>query len=425
MPLDQVQESIARIRALMLDPPAEPLRRRVSWPLYVLRVAAQLGRQWAANKCPQIAASLAFQTVLSLVPIMAVTSALLTATGALRAESALTRLLSEHVFPAVGPDLFEHLMSFVDNVRKGALGPFGLAFTLLLAYTVYHSADKVFSQIWRAPNRRPLVGKFIVFYMLATLVPFLLGLSLYQTARYWNLAGRGAFVSGASIWLALLLANKLLPQVHVRWRAAALGATVSAILFEGAKITFTKYLTTVALTKYEGVYGGLAIIPITLAWLYLAWLVVLFGAECAHAAQNLRALERRARGEARDRPFGFLALRLVVALAERFCAGGLALPESELASRFELDVDVVARIVARLKSFGLLVEVEGEAEGLLLAMPAAALPLERVLAAFTPADVPGAERSSRLGELLGTLEQNERETLGRLTVADLLEPQNQ
>jgi len=421
-----MRASIARIRALILEPPRTPLRRRVAYPLYVLRVAIQLGKQWARDKCPQIAASLAFQSALSLVPVLAVTSALLSATGALSAQSALVDYLSNQVFPAVGEDFFHHLMAFVQNVRTGALGPFGLAITIVLAYTLFHSVENVFGQIWQVQRGRPLLAKFLIFYTLATLMPFLVGLSLYQTARYFQ-AVRGSLFSFASIWLALNLVNKLLPRTQVRWRAALAGATVSALLFELAKFGYTRYVTVVALAGYHGVYGAVAIIPISLVWMYVAWLVILFGAECAHAAQNLRvleALDRRAHGDdPRDKVNGVVALRVLAAVAAHYQAGGKALSEDELARRFDVAEDVIQLITEKLKSRDLLVEVQGDVTGLFLARPPEQITLEQVLADFRSPDVRADQTSPRLDALLRALEQTRREQVGALTLADLLTDQ--
>jgi uncharacterized BrkB/YihY/UPF0761 family membrane protein len=128
---------IERIRSLLLAPPAERMQRRIAYPLYLLRVGIQLGKQWASDRCPQIAGALTFQSVLSLVPLMAIASALLQWTGQLSAESALEHYLSDRVFPAIGTDLFEHLTDFVENVRRGALGPFGVAITLVISFTLF------------------------------------------------------------------------------------------------------------------------------------------------------------------------------------------------------------------------------------------------------------------------------------------------
>jgi membrane protein len=418
-----VLKSLARLRELLSDPTHHvPRRWTLEYPLYVMRLAMQVGKQWARDRCPQMAAFLAFETALTLVPLLAVISAVLETAGALSAQSSLFNYLSDQVFPAIGPDLFEHLMGFVTNVRKGALGPFGLAITLVLGYTLFHSVEGIFDQIWRVPRGRTLLSKFVVFYLLATLTPLLAGLSLYYTARDFT-AWRGTLVSFGSIFAAFFLVNKLLPRAPVRWRAALVGAAVSAVFFELAKYGFAYYLGRVALARYRGVYGSVAIIPITLAWMFVGWLVILFGAECAHAAQNLHlleALDRRARGDADSKVNGTVALRLMVAIACHFRSGGKALSPEALAERFDLDEDTLLRISTRLKARDLIVLVSGDASGLMLARPPEQIRVEDVLGAFRPPDVRGGdERAPRIDALLRDLEAARRERTAELTLGDL------
>jgi membrane protein len=418
-----VREALARIRALLVEPEAEPLRKRVAVPLYGLRVAIQLGKQWARDRCPQIAGALTFQSVLCLVPLLAVAFGLLQATGQLSAQSALVSFLSDRIFPAIGEDLFEHLMDFVNNVRKGALGPFGIAITIVISYTLFHSVEKVYGQIWRIERGRTLLSKFLVFYTLATLFPLLAGLTLYHTAKYWG-GARGPLFSFVSTWVALALLNKLLPRTPVRWRAAVAGATISALLFEMAKYLFASYVTRIALDRYRGVYGTVAIVPILLVWVYVAWLVTLFGAECAHAAQNLRmleALDRRARGDVDRKVNGVVALRLLVAIATHFKRGGKALAEPQLAELYDLDEDTVTRVAARLRDCDLVVEVaQTEVTGLMLARPPETIPVLQVLDAFRTVDIRGGEPAPRLDLLLRELEAVRRERTSAVTLADLL-----
>jgi membrane protein len=418
-----MREALARIRALLVEPEAEPLSKRVAVPLYGLRVAIQLGKQWARDRCPQIAGALAFQSVLCLVPLLAVAFGLLQATGQLSGQAALVSFLSDRIFPAIGEDLFEHLMAFVNNVRKGALGPFGLAITIVISYTLFHSVEKVYGQIWRIERGRTLLGKFLIFYTLATLFPLLAGLTLYHTAKYWG-GARGPAFSFLSTWVMLLMLNKLLPRTPVRWRAAAFGATISALLFEMAKYFFAVYVTGIALSKYRGVYGTVAIVPILLVWVYVAWLVTLFGAECAHAAQNLRmleALDRRARGDVDRKVNGVVALRVLVAIATHFKRGGKALDEPRLAELYDLDEDTVTRIAARLRDCDLVVEVaQTETTGLMLARPPEGIPVLLVLDAFRAVDVRGGEPAPRLDLLLRELEAVRRERASAVTLADLI-----
>jgi membrane protein len=120
-----------------------------------------------------------------------------------------------------------------------------------------------------------------------TLGPAAIGAALYYTMRFWGRTAVGTLASLGITAVFLLLANRMLPRAHVRWRAAALGALTSTVLLEGGKAVFSAYVASVLLSRYEGIYGPYGVIPLFLLWIFYGWLVVLFGAEVAYAVQNL------------------------------------------------------------------------------------------------------------------------------------------
>ena len=142
-------------------------RRGVPLPASV-RILAQ----WARDKCPQQAAALAFQTALSLVPVTAIVFSILRGVGSLDAESRLSTFVAEHVFPQL-PDITDKILEFSGKVSIGALGGGGLLFTLVTCYSLYSYVEKIFNDIWRVGERRTLIGKFLTFYAMVTLLPTL------------------------------------------------------------------------------------------------------------------------------------------------------------------------------------------------------------------------------------------------------------
>ncbi len=277
----------------MISPLLLRVRRLLERETYGLRLLLQIGRQWARDKCPQQAASLAFQTTLGLVPLTAVGFAVLRATGALREQSALVEFLSRRILPVRGESIAASLLAFADNIRPGALGLPGIALTLLLLYVLFHNVESIWNDIWRVRERRTFWGKFPVFYTLATLLPAGLALSLYNTARFWRTGGLGLLISFGLTVAALALANRLLPRAPVKWRAAFAAAAVSAVLIELGKFAFSAYVSRLLLSRYEGIYGPLGVVPMLLTWIYVSWLAILFGAEVAYTVQNLERLELR------------------------------------------------------------------------------------------------------------------------------------
>jgi membrane protein len=399
-------------------------RRRVRYTLYVVRRGAQVLRQWARDRCPQQAASLAFQTILSVVPFLAVCLAALRMTGLIGAESALVDFLSERFIPVSRAELSRTLLQWSENITFQSLGLVGLVTTVVIGFVMWSSLEQIMNHIWRVERRRSVAQKFVVFYATATIGPLLIGVSLYQAARFGLVEGGvGLLISLMSSFLALFLANYFLPATRVRARPAAIGAAVTAVLFEAAKHLFALYVSEVAFESYSGVYGALAVAPICLIWIYWSWLMLLLGAEVAHAAQNIRLLERNERrgtlsleNELLRRVNGPMAARVMVAVAEAYLSGRVVLSPQQIADRFDLSPDAVERLARRLKEAELLVEVEGEYTGFMPARPPSEITLAQVLAAFRTGD---RETGSGGGGLDAVLAEIDAGTLARTAQVSL------
>src|SRR6185312_3805708 len=214
------------------------LSRRARAAVFLYRLARRILAQWARDKCPQQAAALTFQTALSLVPVTAIAFSILRAVGSLDAESHLLQFFSEHVFPQL-PDVAERVQGFAGTVSIGALGGGGLIFTIVTCYSLYSSVERIFNDIWRVGQRRTLIGKFLTFYAMVTLLPTLAGFSLYWSGRLIESGGFTRFLMPFLIELsALVLMNKLLPRSIVPWWVALAGATATALVLEAMKILF-------------------------------------------------------------------------------------------------------------------------------------------------------------------------------------------
>jgi membrane protein len=382
--------------------PDGSINKRVFYPLYALRVLLQVVRQWARDRCPQQAASLAFQSALSIVPLIAIALVLLRAFGAIEAQSALVDIISKQVLPISREEISKHLVGWADNMSDyGTVGVTGFFTMMVLSFIMFNSTESIFNDIWRSEKRRSLGQKLVVFYALVTIIPALMGISLYHAARYGLTSGFvGAFGALSATWVALVLANKLLPTAFVGWGPAAIGALFSALTFEASKHLFGLYLAHVAFQSYAGIYGTLGLLPALLVWIYYSWLVVLLGAEIAHAAQNLRQLERLDRrsrsgspeNELLEKVNGLVAARFMCAVVEAWRKGQPPLGRDALAARFDVSEEVADRIVRRLRERHLLLEVDGA--GYLPARHPGEIHLADVLSAFRTSDVVSASEAT-------------------------------
>jgi membrane protein len=232
------------------------------------------------------------------------------------------------------------------------------------------------------------------------------------------------FITSALIQvLALTFMNKLLPRTNVNWGAAILGGVVTAFLLEMVKLGFVTFAVRIMLKSYSSVYGPLGLVPLVLVWIYTSWLLVLLGAEIAHALQNLRLLEAEDRRRRDDEPInGLLAAQLLAAVAATHEVGGAGYPKEQLVTEFGLTPDNVERVVARLKQRGLIGEVRGDINGYIPARPAASIRLEEVLSAFRSSDIELAHGATSpvFAKLVGELEEGRRRRIAGVTIAELM-----
>jgi membrane protein len=183
-----------------------------------------------------------------------------------------------------------YMEEFAANaVRLTTLGV-GVLFVSALATML--TVDRSIHAIWRERRSRPLWISLIAYATLLLVSPLLIAVSVSVTTYLMALSTQvevsrhahslllqavPALVSG----IAFLLLYKLLPHRGVRWRDAVAGAAVACVLFEGAKEGFAIYVANVP--GYNLLYGAFVALPFFLLWIYVSWLVVLFGAELTAA----------------------------------------------------------------------------------------------------------------------------------------------
>jgi membrane protein len=405
------------------------VKKRLYVPLYALRVLIQVGRQWARDRCPQQAAALAFQTALSLVPLIAIGLAILRATGGFEAEGALSQFIAQQVLPISREEISQHLLEWSKNVGVGTSGIFGIIAVVALGFLTASTVEKIWNDIWRAERSRSIGQRFVVFYALITIVPALMGVSLFHMARLGLTEGvAGALGALGATWLGLTFANKLLPMTRVEWRVAAIGGLVSAVLFELAKHLFQLYVAEIAFKKYAGIYGALGLLPIVLLWIYYTWVVVLFGAEVAYALQHLPELElydrraRRLEHEVIDKVNGLVAARFMCTIVDGWRTGDPPTREA-LSRRYHIAPEAAERIVRRLLERKLIVELDGDPPAFVPGRPPKDITLADVMAPFRGADVltPAvrAQSTSLIDAALTRIENDRTQRLREISLEDL------
>ncbi len=255
-------------------------------------------RRWSDDRCPQIAGSLTYTTLLALAPMFAIVVAVLSSApffGEVMAK--ITIFLQQILVPEVASRIITvYIPAIAANAVR--LTWAGLAAVAVLAVWLMLIMDRSINAIWRVRQTRPYWMSVLGYVTLLLSTPLLIGVSVTITTYIMSLT---AEVEGASAMLHALLLRavpvamstlaffmiyRIVPHRPVPWRHALLGGFVAAMLFEIGKQLFRMYVH--ESPTYSRVYGAFAAVPVFLVWLYLSWLVVLFGAELTASAAYWR-----------------------------------------------------------------------------------------------------------------------------------------
>jgi len=247
-----------------------------------------LWQRFSADHAPQSAASLTFTTLFAVVPLLTVTFVMLSAVPALKGVGEeIQRFILANFLPDSGEAVHEYLTAFTTQARQ--LTWIGVLFLLATAYTMLVSVEKAFNHIWRVRQPRRGVARFLLYWAVLSLGPLLLGAGFVASTYITSLSllsGPDALIGAKPLLritpilssvAAFTLFYAVVPNTRVPLRYALVGGIFAAALFEIAKALFGFYVR--LFPGYQLIYGAFATVPLFLLWIYLSWLIVLFGAE--------------------------------------------------------------------------------------------------------------------------------------------------
>jgi len=330
----------------------------------------------------QTAGSLTYTTLLALVPLITVALSLSSAFPAFdQAIDALGRFVAGQLLPEGSARVTREFGAFAESAAR--VTTVGLVFLAFVALMVMLTIDAVLNRIFRVQRRRPLGQRLIVYWAVLTLGPVLIGTSLSITSflvgSSLGMLDLGEFAKTALGLLpflftcaALTMLYLVVPFRRIELRHALAGGIVAGVIFEIAKRGFALFVAN--FPTYTLVYGAFAAFPIFLIWLYLSWVVVLFGATLTAMLPAWRA-EHALRTDAPGREL-FDALAVLRVLARAHGALGV----SPIAAQAGLTPERCERVLERCATLGWTARTEKESW--LLARDAGAIRVADVVGAF-------------------------------------------
>lgn len=352
---------------------ARPLRRRA---VFVLRLLYAVARDLAEGQLTLRAMSLVYTTLLSLVPLLALSFSVLKAFGV---HNQVRPMLLTWLAPLgdKGLQMTEHVIGFIENIRVGVLGAVGLGLLIYTVTSLLQKIENAFNFVWHVRRPRPIAQRFSQYLSVLTVGPVLVFSALGITATLANarvvqalmaiepfgtlieLAGR--LLPYLFVMTAFAFVYVLMPNTRVRLRSAIVGAVIAGFLWQTLGWGFAAFVA--SSTKYTAIYAGFAIVIMVMIWLYLNWLIVLVGASFAFYHQNPAQLgahrrELQLSGRLREK----LALLIIALIGRDFynSTNAPAWTVETLARRLDVPLEGVQALLQSMLESGFVTETADE-----------------------------------------------------------------
>jgi len=294
----RIHKLLTRLKSYMWDDDLSIMDRPRRVLVFVLRVMHMLIRELLGGQLNLRAMSLVYTTLLSIVPLLAVSFSVLKGFGVHNQIQPLLFNLLEPLGPK-GGELTEQVIIFVENVKVGVLGSVGFA---LLIYTVIALVQKIeaaFNFVWQIDHLRPLSQRVSSYLSVILLGPALIFIAISFSATVLDMGLMQRLVTIEPFGSLVLFAGKLVPYVlvsmaftliyifipntRVQFRAALVGGVIAGVIWKITGWGFAAFIA--SSSRYAAIYSSFAIMILLLIWMYLSWLILLVGSQIAFFVQ--------------------------------------------------------------------------------------------------------------------------------------------
>jgi len=474
--LRQTHQSVHRL----LTDPVEELTRAQRSLRYVLDFTRYCARELSADRAGEMAAALTYHTLFSLLPTIVVMLVILqTFVGETDRENvkqdvvdfALQWVKADDGDTAARQDLWQgplrqgetspdasdtkteyeearrtltkNVQSVIDRLEQINFASIGIVGVLIFIYAstkLLSTAEHNFNRIFDAPYGRPIYVRLPLYWTSITFAPLLLLAGQFVQNRIITFIEEAAAATGTSAgwlggftalitpfvttWLVLTLMYQFLPNTKVSTRAALTGGFVAAmcwtVLIEGLKVY-------VRVAGTANLYGALALMPLVLLWLWITWLIVLFGLEVTYTTQMMKGRRFKSLRTAEDRDVLFDPRWMIplTAMIGRSFRSGKAIRFNELQVACGLPNRAVANLVDILTEGNVIHHVEHGEPGVpayALARPPENINIEELLDLSEKAAMRDRNRAHLTGiQLVADLHDAQLNAAKGKTLADVMD----
>lgn len=344
------------------------------WIIVPLRLLVVTTRQLIQGQLNLRAMSLVYTTLLSIVPLLAVSFSVLKGFGV---HNQIEPVLMNFLAP-LGPrgeELSGKIIGFVENVRVGVLGSLGLVFLLYTVVSLIQKVESSFNYVWQVERLRGLAQRFSSYMSVILIGPVLVFTALGVTATAMNntlvqqlmhiepfgdlIVSLSRLVPYLLVIAAFIFIYMFIPNTRVRLFPAFVGGVVAGVLWQSSGWAFAAFIATSS--NYAAIYSSFAILILLLIWLYLNWLILLLGAQVAFYIQypqymSRRPVQLRLSNRLRER----LALQIMFMVADRHLQQRDPCTSEDLVQDLGLPMQPIHHVLQLMVGAGFLSETSGD-----------------------------------------------------------------
>lgn len=439
-PLETLTDGRDHVMSLVREADVKSMPFWTGHSIRLLRILIAIFRDLSDGQLNLRAMSLVYTTLLSLVPLLAISFSVLKGFGVHnQIEPMLLQLLEP--LGQQGVEIAAKVISFVDNIKVGVLGSVGLGLLLYSVISLMQKIERAFNYTWNISESRRFAARFSDYLSVLLVGPLLMFVSVGIKASISNadfvqkvtgieLFGGVFNVMGILMpWLFLTAAfafiYMFMPNTRVRVGSALAGGAVTALMWKMLGFLFATFVA--SSTSYAAIYSAFATLILFMIWLYLGWLVVLIGASISFYIQNPMS-QILPRGDMRlsSRVREKMGLMICCLVGESHYQGKLIWTDETLSVKLRVPMRSVRKIAAVLEDGGILAQTKTRKAVYIPACPFEEMPVSDVLEILTRAYedkgvgyVNMASKGS-LDKVLKRKETHVRKAMGKTVLKDLL-----
>jgi membrane protein len=398
-------------------------------------------REFTEGQLTLRAMSLVYTTLLSIVPLLAISFSILKGFGVHNqvVEPFLLKFLAP--LGEKGEEITSHIIGFVERMKVGVLGSVGLVLLFYTVISVIQKVENAFNSIWRIKKSRTFARRFSDYISILLVGPVLLfsAIGLTASVKSNTLVQKIIAIEpfGTIFYLIVNLSPYIIvcaaftffyifiPNTRVKFRSALTGGVIAGILWEVTGWAFATFTVTSA--RYAAVYSGFAILIMFMIWLYLNWLILLVGAQISFLYQHPELLCLKDRkislsNSLKER----LSLLITFIICSNFYHNGERITLNSLVSRLNLPGDTIEKALSLLEERGVLIETNEDPPAYIPARDIETITISDVLSSVRDSgkEMPSVEQSiasiPEVNRVMDLLDDSISNSLGSKTMKDLV-----